>query len=106
MQKKKSTISLVWLKRDLRLEDNEAIFNALSSEKQVLFLYVFEELLMNDPHYSQRHWNFIKESLSDLNKQLIPYNSKILIVQSDIIAVVNHGQIPIQIQLYPLSNRF
>ena len=66
MQKKKSTISLVWLKRDLRLEDNEAIFNALSSEKQVLFLYVFEELLMNDPHYSQRHWNFIKESLSDL----------------------------------------
>ena len=92
MQKKKSTISLVWLKRDLRLEDNEAIFNALSSEKQVLFLYVFEELLMNDPHYSQRHWNFIKESLSDLNKQLIPYNSKILIVQSDIIAVVNQLQ--------------
>lgn len=92
MQKKKSTISLVWLKRDLRLEDNEAIFNALSSGKEVLFLYVFEELLMNDPHYSQRHWNFIKESLSDLNKQLIPYNSKILIVQSDIIAVVNQLQ--------------
>ena len=37
----KEEINIVWLKRDLRLQDNEAIFNALSSEKRVLFLYVF-----------------------------------------------------------------
>ncbi|GGK35210.1 FAD-binding protein [Yeosuana aromativorans] len=85
----KPQIQLVWLKRDLRLQDNEAIFNALKSGKRVLLLYVFEELLMNDPHYSERHWNFIKQSLVDLNTELDSYNSKILIVKSDIIATVN-----------------
>lgn len=85
----KPQIHLVWLKRDLRLHDNEAIFNALSSKKQVLMMYSFENILLNDPHYSQRHWDFIKQSLIDLNYELEKYNSKILIIQSNIIATVN-----------------
>jgi deoxyribodipyrimidine photo-lyase len=35
-----------------------------------LLLYVFEKSLENDTHYSARHWNFIKQSIVDLNKQL------------------------------------
>jgi deoxyribodipyrimidine photo-lyase len=85
----KPQIQVVWLKRDLRLHDNEAIFNALKSGKRVLLLYVFEDLLMSDEHYSERHWNFIKQSLVDLNTELETYNSKVLIVQSDIIATIN-----------------
>ncbi len=85
----KPHIHIVWLKRDLRLQDNEAIFNALKTGQRILILYSFEPMLMNDPHYSDRHWNFIKESLIDLNTCLKPYNSKVLVVQSDIIAVVN-----------------
>ena len=83
-------LDVVWLKRDLRLQDNEAIFNALASGKRVLLLYVFEKLLFNDPHYSQRHWDFVKQSIVDLNNELRPYNSKILAVNSDIIATINH----------------
>ena len=85
----KPQIHVVWLKRDLRLHDNEAIFNALATGKKVLFLYSFEPLLINDSHYSERHWNFIKESLVDLNNELKRFDSKVLIVQSDIIAVFN-----------------
>ena len=85
----KSQIHVVWLKRDLRLQDNEAIFNALKTGKQVLLLYSFEPKLVNDPHYSQRHWDFIKQSLVDLNNELTAYNSKVLVVQSDIISVIN-----------------
>lgn len=85
----KPHIHLIWLKRDLRLQDNEAIFNALKTGQRILLLYSFEPMLINDPHYSARHWNFIKESLRDLNASLKPYNSKVLIVQSDIIAAVN-----------------
>ena len=88
----KSHINLVWLKRDLRLEDNEALVNALASRKPVLLLYVFEKLLMEDLHYSERHWNFVKQSLTDLNNALQPYNSKVLVVHSDIIAAVNQLQ--------------
>ena len=53
----KIPISVVWLKRDLRLEDNEAIFNALKSNNRVLIMYAFEPLLLNDEHYSKRHWD-------------------------------------------------
>ena len=85
----KPNLHIVWLKRDLRLYDNEAIFNAISSGKRVLLLYAFEPLLINDDHYSQRHWDFIKESIVDLNEELKPYNSKILTVNADIIVTIN-----------------
>ena len=61
----KEKIVVVWLKRNLRLQDNEAIYNAMHSGFSVLFLYIFEPSLINDKHYSPRHWNFIKESLQD-----------------------------------------
>lgn len=82
-------INVVWLKRDLRLEDNEAIFNALASGKRTLLLYAFEHILLEDHHYSERHWNFIKESIRDLNDRLQSYNSKVLVVEADIIATMN-----------------
>jgi len=83
--KNKEHINVVWLKRDLRLQDNEAIYNAISKGKPILLLYVFENSLKNDVHYSTRHWNFIKESLSDMNIRLTEYNTKILAVSSEVI---------------------
>ncbi|WP_136482988.1 cryptochrome/deoxyribodipyrimidine photo-lyase family protein [Cognatitamlana onchidii] len=85
----KPQINIVWLKRDLRLHDNGAINNALKSSHPSLLLYCFEPMLLNDKHYSKRHWDFIKQSLIDLNKALDYYNSKILVVQSDIIPAIN-----------------
>jgi len=89
---KKEHIQLVWLKRDLRLHDNEGIFNAMKTGKRVLIVFSFEPILINDPHYSERHWNFIKESIVDINKELRHHNSKVLAVQSDIISTVNQLQ--------------
>ena len=85
-------INIVWLKRDLRLEDNEAIFNAVHSNKKIVLLYVFENALINDPHYDERHWNFIKESIVDLNEKLANYNTKILSVTTEVINAVNQIQ--------------
>lgn len=89
MNTDKERINIVWLKRDLRLEDNEAIFNALNSKRRSLLIYSFEKMLLEDEHYSKRHWNFIKESIRDLNQRLEPYNSMILTVEADIINVIN-----------------
>jgi deoxyribodipyrimidine photo-lyase len=85
----KEEIHIVWFKRDLRLQDNEAIKNALASNKRVLFLYVFEDSLVEDPHYDIRHWNFIKQSLADLNTDLKKYNSKVLCVQTEVVSAFN-----------------
>ncbi|TXE16041.1 deoxyribodipyrimidine photo-lyase [Psychroserpens burtonensis] len=89
MSKNKPQLHIVWLKRDLRLEDNEAIVNALATGERTLLLYAFETILLEDNHYSERHWNFIRESIKDLNKQLKPLNSKILAVEADIISIIN-----------------
>lgn len=82
-------INIIWLKRDLRLQDNEAIFNALKSERRVLLLYVFEKSLLSDAHYSERHWNFIKQSIRDLNEDLLKFNTKILCVTSEVVTTCN-----------------
>ena len=85
----KEEIHVVWFKRDLRLQDNEAIENALASNKRVLFLYVFENSLMDDPHYDERHWNFIKQSIVDLNTDLKKYNTKVLCVNAEVVSAFN-----------------
>ena len=85
----KKHINVVWFKRDLRLQDNEAIFNATNTGIPTLLLYVFEKSLENDSHYSKRHWNFIKQSLVDINKQLEKSNTKVLAVSSEVLQVFN-----------------
>lgn len=84
MLQRKEEIAVVWFKRDLRLHDNEAILNALNSGNKVLFIYLFEESLLRDEHYSERHWNFVKESLRDINAELLGYNTKVLTVNSEV----------------------
>uniref|UniRef100_UPI0023F15EA0 deoxyribodipyrimidine photo-lyase n=1 Tax=Flavobacterium filum TaxID=370974 RepID=UPI0023F15EA0 len=76
-------MNIVWFKRDLRLFDNEALFRALESNEPSLLLYIFEPSLLNDHHYSQRHFDFIKQSLEDLQKQLTSYQTEILIIESE-----------------------
>ena len=88
----KEEINVVWFKRDLRLQDNEAIFNALKSGKKTLFLYIFENSLIDDIHYDNRHWNFIKQSIIDLNEDLTPYNTQILAVQTEVVTAFNQLQ--------------
>ena len=89
MNTNKKHINVVWYKRDLRLQDNEAIFNALQTNKPTLLLYVFESSLENDSHYSARHWNFIKQSIKDINKQLEQSNTHVLAVTSEVLQVFN-----------------
>ena len=79
----KQEIVVVWFKRDLRLFDNESVHEALLSGKKVVLLYLFEDSLLTDEHYAERHWNFIKESLVDINKQLIQFNTKVITIQAE-----------------------
>ena len=89
MSPNKKHINVIWFKRDLRLQDNEAIDNALSAEQPTLLLYVFEKSLQNDPHYNTRHWNFIKQSITELNTRLAPFDTKILAINGEVIGSIN-----------------
>ena len=77
-------INVVWFKRDLRLEDNEAVVNALATGRKVLFVYIFEPSLLQDPHYSERHWNFIKQSIADMNESLEKLGTHVFVVEAEV----------------------
>lgn len=83
-------ISLVWFKRDLRLYDHAPIFEAFQREEPVVFVYVFEPSLMSDPHYSSRHFEFIQESLDDLNTSLQGFNQRVVVLRGEAVSVFSH----------------
>ena len=88
----KQELQIVWFKRDLRLQDNEAVERAINSGKRVLFLYIFEDFLINDKHYSSRHWNFVKQALEDLNYSLKALKSQVLVVNDTIESAISKLQ--------------
>jgi deoxyribodipyrimidine photo-lyase len=84
----KTRVNIVWLKRDLRLSDHEPLAQAIKSGITLLY-YVFEPLLINDPHYDERHWRFVTQSIEDLNAQLAAFNSRVYVYLGDAIAGLN-----------------
>ena len=81
MHSDREHLNVIWLKRDIRLSDHEALCQAISTNKKCLIVYLFEDILLNDFHYSARHFDFIKQSLKDLNQQLRPLNTQVLCVK-------------------------
>ncbi|MBK8847787.1 MAG: deoxyribodipyrimidine photo-lyase [Bacteroidetes bacterium] len=64
-------IALWWLRRDLRLQDNAALFHALQSGMPVLPVFIFDKNILNklaDKHDARVH--FIHNELTALNQQL------------------------------------
>lgn len=71
---------VVWLKRDLRLSDHSPLASAITLGRPIILLYIFEPSLIADPHYDERHWRFVWQSLEDINRQLTKYDSHLHIV--------------------------
>ena len=66
-------LQVVWLKRDLRLDDQSALHATAGAGAPVVLLYVAEPSLWQQPDTSLRHWQFVREALSNLNKQTQRY---------------------------------
>jgi len=80
----KESLTVVWLKRDLRLRDHEPLFTAFNNNENVLLLYCWEPELLDDPHMDIRHWRFVSQSIEDINNQL-PDNIEVLQLYCDAI---------------------
>ena len=69
-------ISIYWLRYDLRVEDNEALFLS-SLHENCLIIYIHDHNYLKLPTTSLFHLNFIQDSLSSLNKELKKYDGSI-----------------------------
>ena len=92
MHSNRPPLALVWLKRDLRLRDHDALTAALTENKYVLLLYIAEPSLIADEHVSERHLDFIKASIQDLQQQLKEFNTAVLAVKGEVLEVVEKLQ--------------
>jgi deoxyribodipyrimidine photo-lyase len=63
-------MQLVWFKRDLRLSDHAPLVAACASGEPVLPLYIIEPALWSLPENSARHYDFLLETLNDLDEAL------------------------------------
>lgn len=76
-------ISICWLRRDLRLEDNAALYHALKGKYPVLLLFIFDSKILSklqDP--KDARVTFIHQTVTHLNDELIKLGSSM---------VVHHG---------------
>ena len=67
---KKYKIGLMWFRRDLRVDDNAALYHALKSCDKVFCLFVFDRGILDALPRADRRVEFLRESLVDLDGAL------------------------------------
>lgn len=80
--------TILWFKRDLRIEDNAALALAAAGKGPVLPLYIVESALWAEPDMSARQWRFIAECLEGLRADLARLGAPLLIRTGDAVEVL------------------
>ncbi|MEE3624814.1 FAD-binding domain-containing protein [Nitrospirillum sp. BR 11752] len=81
------TYSVVWFKRDLRLEDHAALHQA-ALRGPVLCLYVIEPSLWRQPDAANLHYQFILECLADLADNLRQRGGALHVATGEVVEVL------------------
>jgi len=75
------TLSLLWLRRDLRLHDNQALATALQHPHPIQPVFIFDtDILADFPDKNDRRLVFIAESLVKLDRDLKEKGGNLLIL--------------------------
>ncbi len=74
-----SKTTIVWLRRDLRIEDNTALSNALAREKNVQLLFIFDAAILDRLEKDDARVSFIFEQLRAIDEKVQEKGSSVLI---------------------------
>ena len=74
-------VNFFWVRRDLRLNDNRGLYEALKSENPVIPLFIFDTDILDDLEKDDPRLGFIYEQLFDINLELKKIGSSLLIKQ-------------------------
>lgn len=82
-------VNFFWFRRDLRLDDNIGLNEALNNNSNVIPLFIFDENITNELEKNDPRINFIYNQLESINKYLeSKYNSRILILKGKPLDVI------------------
>ena len=73
--------SIFWFRRDLRLEDNIGLFQALSQPNTVQPIFIFDEAILDELPKDDPRVNFIYSNLFQINQILTKNGSSLLILK-------------------------
>ena len=77
----KQPISICWLRRDLRLQDNTALYHALKSGYPVLLVFIFDKIILDQlENKNDRRVAFIHETLVDIQTRARQQQSSMLVL--------------------------
>jgi deoxyribodipyrimidine photo-lyase len=83
----KDEISICWLRRDLRLQDNVALYHALKNSNKVLLIFILDTTILNKLSSKvDKRVSFIHESLTDINLELHKHGSSLCILHDNPLA--------------------
>ena len=86
---KKINNSLVWLRRDLRLYDHNALFQALKNSKSVYCCFIFDiKILENLSIKNDRRIDFIWHALKEIKAELINLGSDLIVEVGDPVVLI------------------
>lgn len=77
-------LDVVWLKRDLRIHDHRPLTEALRTGRPILTIYVVEPSIWIGTELSARHFQFVKESLRDLQQQFRKKGGELYVAVAEI----------------------
>lgn len=72
-------ITIHWFRRDLRLQDNAALYHALKAGKSVLPLFIFDTDILEKLPRKDARVQFIHQTLVELQQELAEYGASILV---------------------------
>ena len=79
-------INICWFKKDLRVVDNEALYES-SKDYDVLPIYIVEKEKWQQHSHSYRQWQFCKECIIDLKEDLYLIGQPLIIRIGDVINI-------------------
>lgn len=84
LQAKPGPIAVFWFRRDLRLQDNQALQEALNAELPVLPVFIFDEEILADLEADDPRISFIYQRLKMIEDQLKLYGSSLYCVRGKV----------------------
>lgn len=82
----KKEVSICWLRRDLRLNDQAALYHALMSNYPVLPVFIFDPAILDKlKDRDDRRIHFIQNQLKKLNDELKVFGSSLLVIHDQVI---------------------
>jgi len=87
--KKENTIALFWFRRDLRLNDNIGLNNALKNHHKVLPIFIFDTNILDELKSDDPRVSFIYKQLNGINEALHLHGSSLKCLFGNPTAVFN-----------------